>query len=390
MKKRILRYFKHIGLTALGLFIAVVLILFSENAGIHYGDNVLKMNWENEGPYVFFNDDGTVTANYIHGNQDEGFYVAKSNHNIKSGEKLKSYFNLDGSSFDFELDSVLPTPPVSYDDDQKVLAISDIESGYKTFRDFLIGNKVIDGELNWIFGKGHLVLVGDFVDRGFSTTQVLWFIYKLEQDARKKGGTVHFIIGNHEIKNLQGNFESAAPKYIHIASMLGKQQYEMFTNDAFLGRWLASKNIMERINGNLFVHGGIHPQLPDLNIGLKEINQIARDNYRLPYYPKPNEDAEQFIISTHKGPSWYRGYFKDGLGTQDIENGLSHFNVNSVIVGHTIQSKVNAKFGGKVIGIDVHHPKDYHKNWPKRTSEGVLIEDARYYRVFDDGERMEL
>jgi len=40
-----------------------------------------------------------------------------------------------------------------------------------------------------------------------------------------------------------------------------------------------------------------------------------------------------------------------------------------------------------VIGIDVKHPKDYHKNWPSKDSEGLLIEGNQYYRVFDNGEK---
>ena len=45
---------------------------------------------------------------------------------------------------------------------------------------------------------------------------------------------------------------------------------------------------------------------------------------------------------------------------------------------------------GKIIGIDVKHPKDYHRNWPSLSSEGLLIEGDTYYRVLDDGERIDL
>jgi len=51
-----------------------------------------------------------------------------------------------------------------------------------------------------------LVLVGDCVDRGQEVTQVLWLIYKLEIAAKNKGGSVHFVLGNHEIMNFQGNW----------------------------------------------------------------------------------------------------------------------------------------------------------------------------------------
>jgi len=43
----------------------------------------------------------------------------------------------------------MKTPVNTYHDNNRILAISDIESGFKTFRDFLISNKVIDKNLNW-------------------------------------------------------------------------------------------------------------------------------------------------------------------------------------------------------------------------------------------------
>lgn len=40
--------------------------------------------------------------------------------------------------------------------------------------------------------------------------------------------------------------------------------------------------------------------------------------------------------------------------------------------------------------IDVQHPSDDHKNWPKRRSEALLIDGDKYYRVFDNGEKEEI
>ena len=265
-----------------------------------------------------------------------------------------------------------------------------LKVGYKTFRDFLINSKVIDANLNWTFGKGHLVLVGDFVDRGWSVTQVLWFIYKLEQEATKQGGFVHFIIGNHELKNMQGDYGAAAEKYLAIGNILGKVQSELYNPNSFLGRWVSSKNALELINGNLFAHGGIHPDVADSNLSLDEINQVIQSNYYKPYYPKKEKTIEQLLTSTKTGICWYRGYFKDDLLQEEVDKGLNKFKAKSIVVGHTLQSKVNKTYNGKVIGIDVHHPKDYHKNWPNGKSEGLLIENNKYYRVFADGQKEEL
>tara|TARA_B100000809_G_scaffold248482_1_gene278631 strand:+ start:638 stop:805 length:168 start_codon:yes stop_codon:yes gene_type:complete len=55
-----------------------------------------------------------------------------------------------------------------------------------------------------------------------------------------------------------------------------------------------------------------------------------------------------------------------------------------------LQSKVIKKYNGKVIGIAVHHPKDYHKNWPSGCSEGLLIEGNVYFRLLANGEKEEI
>lgn len=390
MKKRIVRYLQHIVSTLLILAVIAVLFGLYHGASLHYADHPLKYNIGNEGPYVFYKNDSTLNVNYVKGNKKDGFYVDKKEYSVNSEISTTSYFQIDSTSFEFKIKSDIKIPKTTYNDENPIVAISDIEGGYKAFRDFLINSEVIDTNLNWTFGKGHLVLVGDFVDRGWSVTQVLWFIYKLEQDATEQGGFVHFIIGNHELKNLQGNYKATAEKYLGVANILGKVQSEFYNTNSFLGKWVSSKNALELINGNLFAHGGIHPDVADSKLTLDEINQVIQSNYYTPYYPKKEKTIEQLLTSTKTGICWYRGYFKDDLTQEQVDRGLNKFKAKSIIVGHTLQSKVKKTYNGKVIGIDVHHPKDYHKNWPNGKSEGLLIENDKYYRVFSDGKKKEI
>ncbi|WP_281233830.1 metallophosphoesterase [Flavobacterium gelatinilyticum] len=386
MKKRILRYVKHISITFVILAAMAISFGLYHGASFRYAENPEMMNWDKDGPYIFNKNDSVLSVNYIRGNQDDGFYLDQKEYASNSKIPAYCYFPLDSTRFEFYLDNTIIIPRNTYDDKAKILAISDIESGFRTFRDFLIANKVIDKKLNWSFGNGHLVLLGDFVDRDFSTTQVLWFIYKLEQEANEKGGTVHFILGNHELKNMQGNFESTSPKYYHVASILKKRQTELYDKNSFLGRWMSSKNTIEKINGILFSHGGLHSDLGNYKIDLDEVNQIIRNNYYKPYYPNPRKNIEQLLISSHKGIAWYRGYFKDDLAQEDVERNLNKFDAKAIVVGHTLQPKVNSQFNKKVIGIDVKHPKDYSKSFPNQESEGLLIEGNNYYRVLHNGE----
>ena len=70
----------------------------------------------------------------------------------------------------------------------------------------------MDSACHWTFGKGHLVICGDLFDRGNDVTAELWLLYKLEEEAKEKGGYVHTILGNHEIMNLSGDFPLCTAK----------------------------------------------------------------------------------------------------------------------------------------------------------------------------------
>ncbi|CAL2076868.1 metallophosphoesterase [Tenacibaculum sp. 190524A02b] len=390
MKKRILTYLKNVLGTIVVLLVFGVCILVYLNGSIGYSSNPLMKDLNNEGPYVFFENDSTLSVNYIKGNKDKGFYVDRSIHSTNETTSVASHFILDQSQFQFNLNTHFTTPKSIYNDNESIIAVSDIEGSYKAFRDFLIANGVINSQLKWTFGKGHLVLVGDFVDRGFSVTQTLWFIYKLEQEAERLGGKVHLILGNHELKNLQGNYKSAAYKYKATAAILEKQQLDFYNSKSLLGKWLLSKNTVEMVNGYLFVHGGIHPDIVNYSVDLNTINKLIRSKYHLTYFPKPNKDIRQFLTSTKTGIAWYRGYFKEDLSEQQINSSLAKFNAKAVVVGHTIQRKVNKLFNGKVFAIDVKHPKDYNKYWPAKNSEGLLIKNNKAYRVLHTGKQIKL
>lgn len=113
-------------------------------------------------------------------------------------------------------------------------------------------------------------------------------------------------------------------------------------------------------------------------------------NYYKAPYPKPDKSETELLLSSKTGICWYRGYFKEDLTQEDVNRPLQKFNAKAIIVGHTLQSKVKSYFNGKIIGIDVQHSNDYHKNWPNKNSEGLLIQGDNYFRVFDDGEKQKI
>ena len=109
-----------------------------------------------------------------------------------------------------------PAPPAArFSAASKILAVSDVHGRFDTLLALLRGQKVVDGAMRWRFGRGHLVIVGDVMDRGPQVTEAYWFLRGLEAQARRAGGRVHVLLGNHEAMVLAGDVRYTNPKYLH-------------------------------------------------------------------------------------------------------------------------------------------------------------------------------
>ncbi|WP_316735749.1 metallophosphoesterase [Pedobacter aquatilis] len=262
--------------------------------------------------------------------------------------------------FSFKLQQNIGIPAAEYKAVNKLLVLSDIEGEFEAFRTLMIANKVMDEQYNWIFGKGHLVICGDLFDRGKEVMPYIWLLYKLEQDAIKKGGFVHVLLGNHDVMNMEGDLRYQAPKYQTSVKLMGLDYGTLIAADTELGKWLRSKNAVEKIGDRIFLHGGISPEINAQQLSLNELNQKCRLYYGVPTKALNKEGTLLFKSS---GPFWYRGYFgKEQVSVNTVDSTLSKFKVKQIVVGHTItEQNISGYYGGKVIGIDVNQHKANHK-----------------------------
>lgn len=278
-------------------------------------------------------------------------------------------------------------PPYIYNTEEKIFAISDIEGDFDKFIQILQRNKVINDSLNWNFQKGHLVLLGDFFDRGDDVTATLWLCYKLEAEAKKAGGQVHFILGNHEQMNLQGNIKYVQPKYKALAQKLNIPYKEFYGKNSELGRWLRSKNSIEIINNILFCHGGISPNFIKNKESIETINKNilkAIEHFDISKEINTNDTFYKYL--NMESPLWYRGYFEDWSyykkSTQsEVDAVCNHYKIQKIIVGHTTVEEIKTHFNGKIIGINVKRHYDNTKNKPS----ALLIENNKFYAVNELG-----
>jgi hypothetical protein len=336
-----------------------------------------------DGPYVLYKSNKAFVK-YIYddlGNKS----VYEDVFTIPSEENLKVKVATDDSIrfFTVELKKKVENEKSEFHHPSKMFIVSDIEGNFKAFRKLLQGNGVIDTAFNWTFGDGHLVLTGDFVDRGDQVTEVLWLIYSLEEKAKAAGGHVHYILGNHEIMNMNGDLRYLHPKYISHAALLEEGFTTLYGENAELGRWLRSKNVMEKIGDILFIHGGISSEVNNLELGTGKVNKLARPYYADSSYKYKNVETE--ILYSDLGPFWYRGYYSGSpkATIAQIDSTLNHYKVKHIATGHTVISdNISSLYGGKVLNTDVHHAKGF--------SEGLLVEGGKFYRVNETGEKLEI
>ena len=334
-----------------------------------------------DGPYVQYRDDA-VFVNYIM--DSAGTKILKTDSiplQQKDNLSVQVMTDIPGKSFQVRLKRKLRNEKSEFHKVNNLVVLSDIEGNFSAFRKLLMATKVIDEDFDWKFGDGHLVLIGDFFDRGQQVTEVLWLIYYLEEKAQDAGGYIHFILGNHEIMNLSGDLRYVKQKYFDNAMLLHQKYVSLYDKNSELGRWLRTKNIVEKIGNIIFAHGGLSGQINRMDIAIPDINRLAR-----PYYADSTfsyTDQRSDTIFSDLGPFWYRGYYvptSPGIVLQ-IDSTLSQFGVDHIITGHTIVSDtISVWYNGKLLNTDVHHAAG--------KSEALLIEKDKYYRVNAEGKKV--
>ena len=76
----------------------------------------------------------------------------------------------------------------------------------------LIGAGLVDSDLTWSGGEDHLVITGDFIDRGVGDRPLMDLLRKLQSESSAAGGRVHVLLGNHEVMNLLRDNRYVNPK----------------------------------------------------------------------------------------------------------------------------------------------------------------------------------
>ena len=120
---------------------------------------------------------------------------------------------------------------------------------------------------------------------------------------------------------------------------------------------------MVRIDGVVFLHGGLTPEVAAL--GCEAINATVRREITSDI-AKTRLEPQASLAAGDSGPFWYRGMAREDetAWLPSLERVLAGIGAQKVVIGHTVtgDGRIRARFGGRVVMIDVGMNPLYGRN----------------------------
>lgn len=311
------------------------------------------------------------------------------------------------------VEPVVPAAACEFDNVERIVAVGDVHGAHERFLEILQVAGVIDAKHRWSGGRTHLVQTGDVVDRGPDSKKVLEFLKGLTREAERAGGRVHQLIGNHEAMRLLGDYRYVDPgEYAAFADRdsvetrrillettiapgkraevekntpLGMiEMARAFTAGQDLGAYLRTLNAVVRINGVVFLHGGISPAVAPMTctaINDRVRRELGRD------LEKTRDKPHETLSASESGPLWYRGLaLEEESFAPDVRKILDAQRARAIVIGHSLDpAQIRSRFDRTVFLIDTGMQPAYV---PNGRASALEIRGDVFTAIYTDGRQV--
>ena len=224
----------------------------------------------------------------------------------------------------------------------QVLAISDVHGMRSALDALLKAAGVVDSGGNWAAGNTLLVVVGDSIDKGPQSLEVLDAWMALSSQAAAAGGRVVHTLGNHEAEFLASPDDSrkAAELYAELQAK-GVPVSDLTDPAKPYGKFLAGMPLAARVGRWLFCHAGLYPG-PSWN----EFSAAAGSAG----YGDALVTGDDSILEA-------KDWWKDAGARSDLESRLAADGMYGLVQGHQPKAygypnRTGALDGGRLVKID--------------------------------------
>jgi hypothetical protein len=296
---------------------------------------------------------------------------------------------------------------------QRIIAVGDLHGDFKAWQDIARGAGLIDANGHWAAGNTILVQLGDVTDREPDSLKIVRSLQQLQREAPRKGGKAIVVLGNHEAMNLLGDNRYTTPgEYaafvdaqsatrrdrVYEANRAKLEAFYKSQNPAItpdqvrstwmadhplgwvehklawspsgdLGKWAIGNPAILKIDGTLFVHGGI-----SVEYSRQPLDAV---NKRVAAAMMAADDSPSSVLSDPLGPLWYRGLVATDpdaqaarasakppspILTPDQELGavLAAYGARRLVIAHTPSLQgIQITLNGRLARIDTGNSRFY-------------------------------
>jgi len=326
----------------------------------------------------------------------------------------------------------------------RVVVVPDVHGAYAELVALLEATSLVDEDVGWTGGDSVLVSLGDLLDRGAESRNVMDLLMRLQREAPAHGGAVHVLLGNHEAMNLMGDLRYVSPaEYAAFAAdettELRERAYAEFVRlqpqlpdaesratfaeryppgffahraafapDGVYGAWLLTLPAVLVVGDTAFAHGGLSGSVAEdvnerVQARLREYLQL-RAQLAAPAPPELRADLEtssEALARLALGPElgsesalWYRGtaYCNPLLERPVLDAALERLGAERLVVGHTptADRRARALHDGRLIMLDTGMLAEYYGGRPaalliERDSVRVRYGDAAEPQALEQG-----
>lgn len=315
----------------------------------------------------------------------------------------------------------------------RTVVVGDLNGADDALREILRGTRLIDAADRWVGGSAELVQVGDLFNRGGGARAALKLLQALKPKARRAGGRVTVLLGNHEVMTALGNeaycteeeylsFATAAerrawPQRVERAARRiyrskstadvvlpfgprlalwkalnapGRAELRRALGPrAALGKALRSLPIAYQTHDTVYVHAGLSPEWAEL--GVEGLNEAAEEAWALRprrYFKLPKNS----LFRDSEGPLWDRSLVEGGRAAAPrLTRSLQLLGARRMVVGHTQtkgvkggeEGRILTLHAGRLVVVDVGLAQG-----PKAPRAALLIEGAKGSEWRPDGTRV--
>jgi hypothetical protein len=317
-------------------------------------------------------------------------------------------------------------------DAASTVVIGDLHGAFTALQAILRGTGLVDDRLRWKGGARHLVQVGDVFNRSDGGRACFELLLRLRAEARRGGGEVTLLLGNHDVMLADGNEAyCTAGEYLAFASAKERVSFERRLRRAFprfyfgrspdgivlpahprleawkvenvpgkkalrrafgprgrIGLELRRSPVAVRIGDAVVVHGGLIAKWAAQ--GIEGLDRLAAAAWAA--LDRRDRGFRKSLLFDPRGPLWCRRFAEgDGKSVErSLASALSHLKAERLIIGHTQTrsvprgevGRILTRFGDRVTCVDVGMRDADPETW------AALMVDARGAREWKpSGER---